>query len=66
MDLAILSGDRDFLPLVNVAHRRKWLAEMWAFKNAYNPSGQMAMAVDKVCPLDETFDRIGKSTFDWP
>jgi uncharacterized LabA/DUF88 family protein len=27
MDLAIASGDRDFLPLVSVAHRRSWEVE---------------------------------------
>ncbi|OPY67943.1 MAG: NYN domain protein [Syntrophorhabdus sp. PtaU1.Bin050] len=66
MDLAILSGDRDFLPLVSVAHRRGWLAEMWAFKNAYNPSGQMAMSVDRIKPLDDVFTNIGTCSFQWP
>ena len=66
MDLAILSGDRDFIPLVNVAHRRGWQVEMWAFKNAYNPSGQMAISVDKICPLDDVFCGIGVHIFQWP
>lgn len=66
MDLAILSGDRDFLPLVSVAHRRGWAVEMWAFKNAYHPSGQMAMSVDRICPLDDVFLTIGQSVYDWP
>jgi len=66
MDLAILSGDRDFIPLVSVAHRRKWQVEMWAFKNAYNPAGQMAMTVDRICPLDDVFDKIGLNSFSWP
>lgn len=66
MDLAILSGDRDFVPLVSVAHRRKWPVEMWAFKNAYNPTGHLASAVDKICPLDDIFHKIGKYSYDWP
>src|ERR1700744_2562929 len=31
MDLVIVSGDRDFIPLVQVAHRRGWSVEMAAF-----------------------------------
>jgi uncharacterized LabA/DUF88 family protein len=61
-DLAILSGDRDFIPLVSVAHRRCWQVEMWAFRNAYNPNGQMATSVDRICPLDNIFSQIGHST----
>jgi uncharacterized LabA/DUF88 family protein len=61
-DLAILSGDRDFIPLVSVAHRRGWQVEMWAFTNAYNPNGQMATSVDKICPLDDIFSEIGHCT----
>jgi uncharacterized LabA/DUF88 family protein len=66
MDLAILSGDRDFLPLVNVAHRRNWKVEMWAFKNAYRDNGQMAMTVDQIRPLDDVFIQIGVNAFEWP
>jgi len=66
MDLAILSGDRDFVPLVSVAHRRKWQVEMWAFKNAYRPEGQMAGSVDKIRPLDDVFAQIGQNAFLWP
>jgi uncharacterized LabA/DUF88 family protein len=66
MDLAILSGDRDFVPLISVAHRRKWEVEMWAFKNAYNPSGEMAASVDAIKPLDDVFGSIGMYAYDWP
>ncbi len=66
MDLAILSGDRDFIPLVNVAHRRKWEIEMWAFSTAYTATGQMATSVDRVRPLDEVFSKIGRYEFPWP
>ncbi|HWM25678.1 MAG TPA: NYN domain-containing protein [Chthoniobacterales bacterium] len=66
MDLAIVSGDRDFVPLVNVAHRHKWFVEMWAFTNAFSQGGQMANSVDKVRPLDEVFHKIGRYDFQWP
>jgi uncharacterized LabA/DUF88 family protein len=48
--LVIASGDRDFLPLVNVAHKQNWAVEMAAFGPSM--SSQMAVAVDKVRPLD--------------
>jgi uncharacterized LabA/DUF88 family protein len=66
MDLAIISGDRDFVPLVSLVHRRKWEAEMWAFTNAFNQSGQMATSVDRICPLDKVFYKIGRYEFEWP
>jgi uncharacterized LabA/DUF88 family protein len=66
MDLAICSGDRDFVPLVSVAHRRKWAVEMWAFTNSFRQDGSMATSVDKVCPLDKAFQKIGRYEFTWP
>jgi uncharacterized LabA/DUF88 family protein len=66
MDLVIVSGDRDFIPLVNVAQRRKWNVEMVAFTSAYNPSGEMAMSVEKTVPLDPLFAKIGSHGFEWP
>lgn len=64
--LVIASGDRDFIPLVNVAHELKWLVEMVAFSSAFSPTGEMAMAVDKVRPLDGSLDLIGHCDFKWP
>lgn len=65
--LKILSGDRDFIPLVSVAHRRKWFVEMWAFSNAYNPGGEMARSVDGIKPLDNIFHKIGTyESPSWP
>jgi uncharacterized LabA/DUF88 family protein len=66
MVLVIASGDRDFIPLVGVAHRRGWEVEMVAFTSAFNPTGEMATAVDKVRPLDVDFEKIGSNAFDWP
>ena len=64
--IAILSGDRDFIPLVKMAQKHGWLVEMWAFKSAYNPNGELAMTVDIIQPLDEIFAEIGHSVFVWP
>lgn len=65
MDLCIVSGDRDFIPLVNVAHRHRWAVEMWAFTNAFSQAGQMANSVDRVRPLDAIFHSIGRYDFVW-
>ncbi len=64
--LVLASGDRDFLPLVNVAHTLNWTVEMVAFSSAFQRTGQMAMSVDKVRPLDGSLDLIGHCSFDWP
>lgn len=58
--LVIASGDRDFIPLVNVAHELKWTVEMCAFSTAFAPKGEMAVAVDRVRPLDGSLDLIGQ------
>jgi uncharacterized LabA/DUF88 family protein len=60
----IASGDRDFLPLVNVAHKLNWTVEMAAFGSAM--SANMSVAVDKVRPLDDLLDKIGHCAFQWP
>jgi uncharacterized LabA/DUF88 family protein len=66
MDLIIVSGDRDFIPLVGAAHRKGWSVEMAAFTSAFNAYGEMATAVDKVVPLDSMFAQIGHNDFQWP
>lgn len=66
MDLVIASGDRDFIPLVKVAHRRQWEVEMCAFTSAYNVTGEMVNAVDRVRPLDSSFSIISRYDFNWP
>jgi len=57
--LVIASGDRDFLPLVNVAKTMAWEVEMAAFSSAFSPAGQMATTVDRVRTLDGSLDLIG-------
>ena len=66
MTLVIASGDRDFIPLVGVAHRRGWLVEMAAFSSAFSATGQMATSVDTIVPLEKVFGEIGYNAFDWP
>ncbi|MBZ5524599.1 MAG: NYN domain-containing protein [Acidobacteriia bacterium] len=66
MALVIASGDRDFIPLVSVAHRRKWTVEMAAFSSAFGSTGDMATSVDRVRPLELDFDKIGYAAFKWP
>src|ERR1017187_4912342 len=60
MALVLASGDRDFIPLVKVAHRRNWVVEMCAFAAAFNPSGELATTVDVVRPLDAAILKIGQ------
>jgi uncharacterized LabA/DUF88 family protein len=64
--LVIASGDRDFIPLVNIAHELGWTVEMAAFESAFSNAGAMATTVDKIRPLDELFDKIGTYGFKWP
>jgi uncharacterized LabA/DUF88 family protein len=64
--LVIASGDRDFIPLVKVAHRRNWEVEMCAFSSSFSPAGDMATSVERVRPLDSDYLKIGKCEFEWP
>jgi uncharacterized LabA/DUF88 family protein len=64
--LVLASGDRDFLPLVNVAHRKKWEVEMCAFSSAFRTDGEMALAVEKVRPMDAYYLKVGRHDFVWP
>ena len=59
MTLVIGSGDRDFVPLVEAAHRHDWDVELCAFKNSFDQEGELAQSVDRVRPLDEAFETIG-------
>jgi uncharacterized LabA/DUF88 family protein len=66
MTLVIASGDGDFIPLVSVAHRKKWLVEMTAFSSAFTATGAMATSVDMIRPLEPEFTQIGFNAFVWP
>lgn len=64
--LKLLSGDRDFIPLITMATEMQWETEMWAFSNAFNEYGEMAQSVGKSKSLDNVFDQIGRYEFEWP
>jgi uncharacterized LabA/DUF88 family protein len=64
--LVIASGDRDFVPLVNVAQDMQWTVEMAAFESAFSEDGEMAGTVDAIRPLDTVFDKIGGCRYNWP
>lgn len=59
MTLVIASGDRDFIPLVDAAHRHHWDVELCAFENSFDQGGELAQSVDRVRTLDAVFDKIG-------
>lgn len=64
--LKLLSGDRDFLPLINIATRKGWETEMWAFSSAFSTYGVMAQTVMRSKPLDGYFEKISHYAFPWP
>jgi uncharacterized LabA/DUF88 family protein len=66
MVLVLASGDRDYVPLMDVAHRNGWKVEMCAFTSSFPPHGDLADAADKVRPLDDCLDEIGHCAFTWP
>jgi hypothetical protein len=49
--LVFLSGDKDFLPLINKAKQYKWSVELWAYEQ--DMSQELAVACDSVNYLDE-------------
>jgi uncharacterized LabA/DUF88 family protein len=64
--LKLLSGDRDFIPLINIATKRNWETEMWAFTNAFTYGGQMAQSVTRIKPIDKIFNKVGHNEYQWP
>jgi uncharacterized LabA/DUF88 family protein len=64
--LVVVSGDRDFIPLVRLAQRRGWTVEMAAFESAFSGHGEMATEVNIVRPLDAIFHRFSDYSFEWP
>lgn len=66
MTLVLASGDRDYVPLVDVAHRNDWRVEVWAFRSSLSKHGELAQAVDAVRLLDDCLDEIGRCAFAWP
>lgn len=62
MTLVVASGDLDLLPLVEVARRYDWAVELAAFTNSFDLQGELAAAVDRVRPLDDSFGQIGQAS----
>jgi uncharacterized LabA/DUF88 family protein len=56
--LKLLSGDRDFMPLIKCAYEEGWEMELWGFSDSI--SNDLALMVTRVQLLDPVFDRIGK------
>ncbi|MDR1905098.1 MAG: NYN domain-containing protein [Treponema sp.] len=56
--LKLLSGDRDFLPLIRSAYEEGWEAELWGFSSGI--SNELSQSVSRVQLLDSLFDQIGK------
>jgi uncharacterized LabA/DUF88 family protein len=55
--LKLLSGDRDFMPLIKRAFNKGWENEIWAFNDSL--SNEISMAAHRVKLLDSVFDKIG-------
>lgn len=66
MALVLASGDRDYVPLVELAQRHGWLVEMAAFQSSFPPEGEMAKMVNRVRPLDECLEQVGRCEYAWP
>jgi hypothetical protein len=49
--LVLLSGDKDFIPLINKAKQYKWSVELWAYEHGM--SQELSVACDSVNYLDE-------------
>jgi len=56
--LKLLSGDRDFIPLIRNACEEGWETELWGFSDSI--SNELQQMVYRVVLLDQVFDSIGK------
>jgi uncharacterized LabA/DUF88 family protein len=57
--LKLLSGDRDFIPLIRNAYEEDWETELWGFSDSI--SNELQQMVNRVILLDEVFEVIGKN-----
>jgi len=55
--LKLLSGDRDFMPLITRAYKKGWETELWGF--SVSISAGLSQAVSRVQLLDSVFPLIG-------
>ncbi|MDR0843297.1 MAG: NYN domain-containing protein [Acidobacteriota bacterium] len=56
--LKLLSGDRDFIPLIRNTYDEGWETELWGFSDSI--SNELSQMVNRVQLLDDVFDLIGK------
>ncbi|MDR2041131.1 MAG: NYN domain-containing protein [Tannerella sp.] len=56
--LKLLSGDRDFIPLLKAAYEEGWETELWGFGDSISP--ELSLMANRTYTLDRVFDRIGK------
>jgi len=56
--LKLLSGDRDFIPLIRNAYEEGWETELWGFSTSI--SNELRQITDRTILLDDIFDEIGK------
>ena len=56
--LKLLSGDRDFIPLIRNAYEEGWETELWGFSDSI--SNELQQMVHRVVLLDSIVDVIGK------
>ncbi|GHV50527.1 hypothetical protein FACS1894181_11180 [Bacteroidia bacterium] len=56
--LKLLSGDRDFIPLIKSAYEENWETELWGFSTSI--SYELSLMVHRTQLLDTVFDQIGK------
>ena len=56
--LKLLSGDRDFIPLIRNAYEENWETELWGFSDSI--SNELQQMVNRTQLLDNVFDVIGK------
>ena len=56
--LKLLSGDRDFIPLIRNAYEEGWETELWGFSGSI--SNELQQMVNRVILLDDIYDVIGR------
>ena len=54
--VAIVAGDGDFLPVVEIVQENQWKAEVWYWSNA---SGELQRAADRFEALDAAVYTFG-------
>ena len=56
--LKLLSGDRDFLPLIREAYEAGWETELWGFSHCI--SNELQQMAHRVILLDDLLETIGR------